>query len=135
MRTPKNNDSYEKLKFGFVVESSKGFGTKYHVQTERVLYDWMVEPIDDLLFVNRELMIDLPEGYFFFEGRLYQEYDFNTEKAQSKNAFRQVVVYQEAPVFSKALVIIAGRIGVSQSFFERLNLPSDRIFHIQNPHG
>ena len=134
MRTPKNDDSYEKFRFGFIVESGKGLGATYHIQSERAIYDWMVEPIDELLFINREVMIDLPEGYFFFEGRLYREYGFNKEKAQSEKAIRQVVVYQEAPVFSKALVIVAGRMGVSQSFFERMNLPSDRIFYIENPH-
>lgn len=130
------SENYEQFHYGFIYASSKGFGSTYHVRADRVMYDWMVEPIEDSLFVNREIMIDLPDGYFFLDGQLYTSKSYaSLEKVNSKKVQKKVVVYQEAPVFSKALVIIAGRLGVSKGLFDGFALPPERIFHIQNPHG
>lgn len=126
---------YLKFYYGFIYNSAKGFGESYHVRSDRVMYDWMFEPVPDEDFVNRQTKVKLPEGYFHVDGRLYFPSKFAWAVSQKKKIQTEVNVYQEAPVFSKALVLMMGSLGLSKWAFDKYELPEERIFHLQNPHG
>lgn len=126
---------YLKFHYGFVYTSTKGFGESYHVRSDRVMYDWMFEPVSDESFVNGQTKIKLPEGYFHADGMLHLPSRLAWAVTRNKNIQTEVNVYQEAPVFSKALVLMMGSLGVSKRTFDEYELPEERIFHLKNPHG
>lgn len=128
------DDSYQKFRYGFIMDGPND-NHSYHVREDRVLYDWMVEPLPEELANSKKVItrVDLPEGYFTIGIKLFdpQFRDWSgSDITQQSNVNRSIQIVRIDPISSKAGMIAMGTTGISKAEFDAYEIPEYRIFRL-----
>lgn len=123
---PSFDDYYEDFLYGLVFPPAEKWGSgSYFIRTDRVLFDWIIEPVPDEVFVDRIAYVDLPHGYFVGKGGLHLPGTPMSEGVKTK-----VHVYWKTRILTKALHAITQAEEIPEQEFRQLGIPEYRIFYI-----
>lgn len=115
--------------YGFIITVKNYFRTIYVARNDRVIFDWIMEPVPEDEFVGGLAKVVLPTGYFFQHNQLYSQYDVGW--LPNENISTKAIVGQENPTLDKALAVVRGRnVGMTKYMFDEDTIPPERVFHL-----
>ena len=120
----------EDFPYGFIYSIDSASTSLYFLRSDRAMYDWMVEPVEESLFINKRALVDLPEGYYLLGDCLNEPVMEDGVFQYPEGAERQVRVKQDSVVHSKAFLLVRGRENHWLTYFEAQNIPPERTFYL-----
>lgn len=122
----------ENFIYGLVIQGHGWGRAEYYLRNDRPLYDWIKEPVPEEKFVNGMAEVELPEGYYFHRGYIFNPAQktpvafLNNPDAPKKTT---VSINQNRLVLDeKAALALMEYWQVAPQEFEAANVPEDRIF-------
>lgn len=116
---------YEDFLYGLVFPPRQGEQGSYFIRRDRVLFDWIIHPVSEDIFVKGTGWVDLPKGYFIGKDGLMAE-----DGIAPENAKTIAHVYAKTPILTKALHAIMNAQEITKSEFDALGIPEYHIFYI-----
>lgn len=115
--------------YGFIITVKNYFRTIYVARNDRVIFDWIMEPVQQDAFVGGLAKVELPSGYFFQQNQLYSQYDVGW--LSNEKIYTKASVGQDNPTLDKALAVVRGRnVGMTKYMFDEGSIPPERVFHL-----
>lgn len=119
--------------YTFGIEVSNPFGSdSFYLGADEVLHQWLVKPFtEDAFTVKTSMLVPLPDGYFVWNGVLFDATKTIPAGLGSlKDADDCVRVSVGSPFDDKAQVVVFAMEPVSQEDFEAAALPEESIYSI-----
>lgn len=130
------DDSYlgEWFVYSFVVHDKFAGAINRYLRHDRALYDWIFEPVEEEAFINGKAEVELPEGYYFYQGHVYKDTEPVPRSLRNQNVgIRQtnVVLGQWRPPVELKLLMAAREFWqVSLKEIEEAKVPRHRTFYV-----
>lgn len=119
----------ERFPYGFIITIENYYRTIYVARTDRVIFDWIMEPVPEEEFVGGLAKVALPSGYFFQHNQLYSQYDVGWLTNETIDT--TAIIRQANPTLDKALAVVRGRnVGMTKYMFDEGSIPPERVFHL-----
>lgn len=116
---------YDDFLYGLVFPPRRGEKGSYFIRRDRVLFDWIIQPVPEDIFVKGTGWVDLPEGYFIGEHGLMMPKTLVPDEAKT-----MAHVYSKTPIMTKALHAITTAEEIPKTEFDALGIPEYHIFYI-----
>ena len=121
----KHADYYDDFIYGLVFPPRRKEEGTYFIRKDRVLFDWIIQPVPEDIFVKGTGWVDLPKGYFIGERGLMMP-----DTLAPQNAKTMAHVYSKNPIMTKALHAVTNAQDIPKAEFDALEIPEYHIFYI-----